>query len=251
MRVTHRQARRGFTLIELLVVISIIALLIAILLPTLGAARAASRQVVCASNLRQIGILQFMYAESFDGLGTPTRQKPDGDDRSNDWEGWAATLADESFDVRLSSFVNAALVRDQFTQKPHEIFVCPENELFEEDLTKSYVGNGRILGVVDYEGKAPSTWMSAPQPERLDSVLAASNAPLILEAWTNQRIDMRFRDWATRLQEFPAFDITSAGYTPPHGEQDHQILFVDGHVSLENVTDWQADWFDKSVLFGG
>src|SRR5438093_1069371 len=58
-----RRGHRGFTLIELLVVISIIALLIAILLPALGKAKEQSKATYCMANLHQILAGTMMYLD--------------------------------------------------------------------------------------------------------------------------------------------------------------------------------------------
>ena len=57
--------RSAFTIIELLVVISIIALLAALLMPALSAARESANTVTCSTRMRNIGFWSWQFAESY------------------------------------------------------------------------------------------------------------------------------------------------------------------------------------------
>ena len=59
----------GFTLIELLVVVAIIAVLISMLLPALGAARESARGLVCMSNLKEFALANQFYGTDNNGFG--------------------------------------------------------------------------------------------------------------------------------------------------------------------------------------
>lgn len=75
---------RAFTLIELLVVISIIALLIAILLPSLQRAREAGMETVCLVNTRSLSQAAYNYAVDSDGK-FPERDKPNTNSVPSIW----------------------------------------------------------------------------------------------------------------------------------------------------------------------
>lgn len=79
---------RGFTLVELIVVVSIIGLLMAILLPVLGAARGRAKAVLCQNNLRNLGFAFAGYADDYDGFAMPTMKG------GSDWCWWGRIMPD-------------------------------------------------------------------------------------------------------------------------------------------------------------
>lgn len=64
---------RGFTLVEILVVVGLIAILLALLLPALARARRTAQRIACASNLRQIAVVQQFYLNEFKDYYLPVK----------------------------------------------------------------------------------------------------------------------------------------------------------------------------------
>jgi prepilin-type N-terminal cleavage/methylation domain-containing protein len=122
-----RKRSRGFTLIELLVVITIIAILIALLLPAVQAVRNAARRVQCKNNLKQIGIALHNYLETYSVF--PMSFAADPNSPGGEW----------SIHARLLPFIDQGMVskqidlRDAYSSpknavaKTHRvpIFLCP------------------------------------------------------------------------------------------------------------------------------
>ena len=126
---------RAFTLVELLVVISIIALLLSILMPSLSKARKQGQAVVCLSNLRQWGLAFALYGNANNDLMPEFTVAREADKSwmttlsaygadvvkfrfcpsatkvaDLDWNGQAGTIYDKPGDTFRAWYVNAKLV---------------------------------------------------------------------------------------------------------------------------------------------
>jgi type II secretory pathway pseudopilin PulG len=136
--------RAALTLPELLVVIGIIALLIAMLLPSLGSARAESRFVACAAQLRVIGQLVRVYSVENAGrlprgpahtIGTAIGAAPERyllsrpDVATNQlWLGHAYWDADDPQTQRPPQYSGLGLVSRQAGRTGNEMFFCPADD---------------------------------------------------------------------------------------------------------------------------
>src|SRR5687767_15770220 len=147
--------RRAFTLIELLVVVGIIAILVAILLPTLGKIRASGYRVTCRAHLKDIGNLFQMYLQdSRDRLP-----------RVNPLPSFVPPINSHPYliDVFLPYTKN---VRGGF-QCPADFITRDENRTENAQPTDPrYLGNGLNSGALTYFDREGSsyeynTWLNA------------------------------------------------------------------------------------------
>jgi len=97
--------RKGFTLIELLVVVAVIALLIAILMPSLAAAREAAKGAVCLSNTRSVGLGMAGYQAANKGYFPSSYYYINGANSSNGYVHWSGLLIKGGFMDAEEAFV--------------------------------------------------------------------------------------------------------------------------------------------------
>lgn len=113
-------ARTAFTLVELLVVVAILALLIAILLPSLKKAQYVAKVVVCQSNQRQLAIGLLTYTTEYENY-----YPSDGHTRTNGrpWDQAMTTLASNYLEVDVRPLIRPYWTSQQGERTPLE--QCP------------------------------------------------------------------------------------------------------------------------------
>src|SRR3954471_22861534 len=107
---TLRARRGGFTLIELLVVVGIIAVLLAILLPTIAGARRSAARVTCRAQLKDLGNAFQMYLNDSKGRLPRVNPLP-------------------SYHPAINAFAYLPEVFDPYTKRARGVWHCPSDAI--------------------------------------------------------------------------------------------------------------------------
>jgi prepilin-type N-terminal cleavage/methylation domain-containing protein/prepilin-type processing-associated H-X9-DG protein len=146
----------GFTLIELLVVIAIIAILAAMLVPTLAKAKGKSHSAVCQNNLKQLQMGWLMYAHDDDDLLVPNK---DAAGPGGYWASLPGSWVVGSAEMDRSMTNIASGVQYPY-HSTATIYHCPSDRSTLVDgsnllRTRSYQLDGWLNGPEEYDGSAP------------------------------------------------------------------------------------------------
>ncbi|MBI5865166.1 MAG: type II secretion system protein [Planctomycetes bacterium] len=259
----------AFTLIELLVVVAIIGALIAILLPSLQIARAASRTSVCASNLRQLGVGATTYANANGGALIPGRPGRYADNTRNvyyvgngyHWRPrWYVTLGAEAGFFAFNQPSPESAQDNIKLIDGSRVFLCPETPERVNNRNSPYGYNYQFLGNTRFLGGQEAHGFIRPpvKVERLraaDTLMAAD--ALGTAAGRPESARTEYRDdgvseltavgnhaWSLDPPRLTATsDFCDDGNRAPqnrsapdarHAEKTNS-LFVDGHVKLSTL----------------
>jgi prepilin-type N-terminal cleavage/methylation domain-containing protein len=153
------RGRAGFTLIELLVVIAILAILAALILPTLSRAKERGRTAVCVNNERQLILAWEMYSHDNNDWLVPNHPMGSGDAAGRPMPSWA--LGNIRYDLPDGTNIDYLIGELEGSLGPylrtHRVFKCPSDR----SLTK--LADGKAYARVrsyTMNGAMGTAWLS-------------------------------------------------------------------------------------------